>query len=239
MPALWRDDPHNVAEIAGDVARPILDLIYDALIVPQPECRGAAAIEKDRRMHATEELIGLEADVESDPRGVIAPALAGTQPHADVVEHGLFVVDDCGTHLVIAHHVGRTVQEIGVGRGHHDAEIMGQPNPGLSVLNSVKGTRVGAGGGKGANGAVVVAAFDVKLHEPRGRLPGNDAGVSPVALNRHRHAAKRSAIDGISQRHALQAVRISGGDRHGDIFSGSGHDRAVDHALERRADVRL
>ena len=95
----------NADEVAGVVDR-LVDQglsLTDAFLLRAVDGHGS--------VYAEEQLIGLEADAESQPPGHGPSPLAPLQPHADVVEHLRFVVDHGGPEPVVAHHVRGRVQQ--------------------------------------------------------------------------------------------------------------------------------
>ena len=83
-------------------------------------------------MHAAEQVIWREIDVEPRPDVAVAAALASAQVDTAVVVSARFVIDDRAGKQIVAHHVGLahalggTVEQGGVGRRDNNPHVVRQ-----------------------------------------------------------------------------------------------------------------
>ena len=197
------------------------------------------AIDPHGAMHAQEQLVGVEADVEANPVWVEPSPLAAFEPDSRVVKDLALVVDHRAADAVVAHHVDVGVQPGVVVRGHDQAEVAETGSGRPSVFDFIEGPGVRSGGRKECGRAEPVAGLDVKLHHLARALPGDLPGVVAFGIGSHGHAGERPAFDRVVEGERPDPVRVGGAHRNRGRCTGLRHRRRVDEPLIGRPDVCL
>ena len=192
----------------------------------------AGTVEVHRRHDPAERLLGIELDGETETDVGEPSALTALEAAACIIEDFAFLIDHRAWNHVVAHHVGRKMHEVGIGRRHEHTQTMARPLRNRAVIpphqRSMGRIPRDRPGGIG------------RLHK---EFHKRSSGLGRQRCREFRpaiHWKRREGIGSIkppAQHHGGHAIRIGGPHAHGCHLVGERHHGRMLQPGEARTEI--